>query len=33
MVGGNSLRLYPPLSIEPETAHRAVDVIEEVLAT
>ena len=32
MVGGNSLRLYPPLSIEPETAHRAADVIEGVLA-
>jgi len=32
MVGGNSLRLYPPLSIEPETAHRAADVIERVLA-
>ncbi|TMK77690.1 MAG: aspartate aminotransferase family protein [Actinobacteria bacterium] len=31
MVGGNSLRLYPPLSIAPETAHRAVDVIERVL--
>ncbi len=31
MVGGNCLRLYPPLTIERETAHRAADILERVL--
>jgi 4-aminobutyrate aminotransferase-like enzyme len=31
MVGGNSLRLYPPLSIDRETARRAASIIAEVL--
>ncbi|WP_329521022.1 aspartate aminotransferase family protein [Spirillospora sp. NBC_01491] len=31
MVGGNSLRLYPPLNIDTEQAHQAVDLIRRTL--
>ena len=31
MVGGNSLRLYPPLNIDPDLAHECVDIIRRTL--
>ncbi|HVX42547.1 MAG TPA: aminotransferase class III-fold pyridoxal phosphate-dependent enzyme, partial [Mycobacteriales bacterium] len=31
MVGGNSLRLYPPLNVETGLAHEAVDIIGRTL--
>jgi 4-aminobutyrate aminotransferase/4-aminobutyrate aminotransferase/(S)-3-amino-2-methylpropionate transaminase len=31
MVGGNSLRLYPPLNVDPDLAHEAADIIRRTL--
>ncbi|MBP2702781.1 aspartate aminotransferase family protein [Microbispora sp. RL4-1S] len=31
MTGGNSLRLYPPLNVETEMAHEAVDIVRRTL--